>query len=284
MRKLILAALIGLGASKAEAPRTSSPMRKTDLRRRGLLLTGFAALAASAMPAHADPAPITPIQQLTDGLLRVMKTGPRTQFKQRFDMLAPVIDQVFDLDAVLRTSVGSAWASLPADQQDMLRPVFRRYTVASYVNNFNSFNGQQFTIEPQTRPVGSGVICATLAFCCNDWVAHEPPPRWLRAAESAGCAITVAAGLTLMVGFDLFPRSGILPNWLIVVLPSIMSAMIGGYVPHIYRTARRVAAARAIREIRNPASATSKAYESSTACAARTAVRTNHEQRLVIAA
>ena len=131
-------------------------MRKTDLRRRGLLLTGFAALAASAMPAHADPTPTAPIQQLTDGLLRVMKTGPGTPFKQRFDMLAPVIDQVFDLDAVLRTSVGPEWASLPPDQQDMLRPAFRRYTVASYVNNFNSFNGQQFTVEPQTRPVGNG--------------------------------------------------------------------------------------------------------------------------------
>lgn len=131
-------------------------MRKTDLRRRGLLLTGFAALAAPAMLAHAAPTPTAPILQLTDGLLRVMKTGPGTAFKQRFDVLAPVIDQVFDLDAVLRTSVGSAWASLPPDQQDMLRPAFRRYTVASYVNNFSSFNGQQFTVEPQTRPVGNG--------------------------------------------------------------------------------------------------------------------------------
>jgi phospholipid transport system substrate-binding protein len=156
MKKMILAALIGLGVLKAEAPRRSGPMRKTALRRRRLLLTGIAALAGSAIPAHADPTPTAPIQQLTDGLLRVMKTGPGTAFKQRFDMLAPVIDQVFDLDAVLRTSVGSAWTSLPPDQQDMLRPAFRRYTVASYVNNFNSFNGQQFTVEPQARPVGNG--------------------------------------------------------------------------------------------------------------------------------
>ena len=156
MKKTDPGRLVGLDAAKAEAPRGSGPMRKTALRRRGLLLTGFAALAASAMPAHADPTPTAPIQQLTDGLLRVMKTGPGTAFKQRFDMLAPVIDQVFDLDAVLRTSVGSAWTSLPPDQQDMLRPAFRRYTVASYVNNFNSFNGQQFTVEPQTRPVGNG--------------------------------------------------------------------------------------------------------------------------------
>ena len=156
MRKLILTPLIGLGASNAEVPTRPAPMRKTALRRRGLLLTGFAALAASAMPAHADPSPIAPIQQLTEGLLRVMKTGPRTPFNQRFDMLAPVIDQVFDLNAVLRTSVGPEWDSLPQNQQDMLRPAFRRYTVASYVNNFNSFNGQQFTVEPQPRPVGNG--------------------------------------------------------------------------------------------------------------------------------
>jgi phospholipid transport system substrate-binding protein len=156
MKKMIFATLVGLDAAKAETPRGSDPMRETALRRRGLLLTGFAALVGSAIPARADPTPNAPIQQLTDGLLRSMKTGTGTAFRQRFDILAPVIDQVFDLDAVLRTSVGSAWTSLSPDQQDMLRPAFRRYTVASYVNNFNSFNGQQFTVEPQARPVGNG--------------------------------------------------------------------------------------------------------------------------------
>jgi phospholipid transport system substrate-binding protein len=131
-------------------------MRRTGLRRREVLLTGFAALARSAMTAWADPAPIAPIQQLNDGLLRVMKAGPGTPYKQRFDTLAPVIDQVFDLDAVLRTSVGSAWVSLSPDQHNTLRQAFRRYTVATYLNNFRNFNGQQFMVEPQTRPVGNG--------------------------------------------------------------------------------------------------------------------------------
>jgi phospholipid transport system substrate-binding protein len=70
-------------------------------------------------------------------------------------MLTPVIDSVFDLDAILRQSVGSAWASMPPDQQDSLRQAFRRYTVSSYVNSFDSFNGQKFTVDPQTRPVGN---------------------------------------------------------------------------------------------------------------------------------
>ena len=84
-----------------------------------------------------------------------MKAGPATPFQQRFDMLAPVLDRIFDLDAILRQSVGSSWASLSPSQQNMLRQAFRRYTIASYVNSFDHFNGQRFAVEPQTRPVGS---------------------------------------------------------------------------------------------------------------------------------
>jgi phospholipid transport system substrate-binding protein len=131
-------------------------MGTTAMTRRTLFFSASAALAGAAMPARADTGPVAPIQQLTDGLLQIMKAGPATPFQDRFDMLAPVIDQVFDLDAILRQSIGSTWDSLPPSQQDTLRPAFRRYTVASYVNNFDHFNGQRFTVEPQTRPVGNG--------------------------------------------------------------------------------------------------------------------------------
>jgi phospholipid transport system substrate-binding protein len=131
-------------------------MRMTGLTRRTLLLASSAALAGPVIPARADSAPMASIQLLTDALLRAMKAGPGTPFGQRFDTLAPVIDRVFDLDAVLRASVGSAWDSLPPNQQDMLRSVFRRYTIASYVNSFDRFTGQHLTVEPQPRPVGNG--------------------------------------------------------------------------------------------------------------------------------
>ena len=44
---------------------------------------------------------------------------------------------------------------MPPSQQEMLRPAFRRYTIASYVNSFDNFDGQRFTIDPQARPVGT---------------------------------------------------------------------------------------------------------------------------------
>jgi len=130
-------------------------MPVTAPTRRASILGAFAAFAAAVMPARSDTAPVASIQQLTDGLLQIMKAGPATPFSTRFDMLAPLIDRIFDLDVVLRTSVGSAWASLPPSQRDLLRPVFRHYTIASYVNSFDHFNGQRFNVEPQTRPLGN---------------------------------------------------------------------------------------------------------------------------------
>ena len=80
-------------------------MQTTGPTRRELLLSASAAFAGLAMPADADPAPVASIRQLNDGLLQVMKTGPATPFQQRFDMLAPVLDRTFDLDAILIAKV-----------------------------------------------------------------------------------------------------------------------------------------------------------------------------------
>ncbi|MDR3534811.1 MAG: ABC transporter substrate-binding protein [Rhodopila sp.] len=126
--------------------------------RRGLIAAAAALLVGAAPRARAadDPAVVAPIQQLVDGLLQVMKEGPGTPYQQRFSMLAPIIDGTFDLAAILEKSVGPSWPTLPPDQQDMLRQEFRRYTVASYVNSFDHYNGQRFVVKPSTRAVGNG--------------------------------------------------------------------------------------------------------------------------------
>jgi phospholipid transport system substrate-binding protein len=130
-------------------------MPLTALTRRASLLGAFTALAGPVLAARSDIAPVTSVQQLADGLLQIMKAGQATPFTTRFDILAPLIDLIFDLDTILRTSVGSAWASLSPSEQDPLRPAFRRYTIASYVNSFDHFNGQRFYVEPQTQSLGA---------------------------------------------------------------------------------------------------------------------------------
>ena len=146
------------------------------LTRRALVLAGPAALAGSAISAHADggaAAAMPPVRQLLDGLLQIMKARPGTPFPQRYDMLAPVVDGVFDLDAILRASVGLSWSSLPPDQQDQLRSAFRRYTTASYVNSFDHFDGQRFTVEPQLRPAGNGKQIVVTRITPRSGDSHE---------------------------------------------------------------------------------------------------------------
>jgi phospholipid transport system substrate-binding protein len=135
-------------------------------RRRGLLLAAVGAAFAGVVPgaitpALADDPAVAPIQRLTDGLLQIMKQGNATPFPQRYASLNPVIDQVFDLPLILRESVGPTWDTLPADQQKMLQEAFERYTVSSYVNSFDSYNGQQFIVSPSTRAVGNDQVVRT---------------------------------------------------------------------------------------------------------------------------
>lgn len=127
-------------------------------RRRDVLATAAALVVGATLPVRAAETAgvVQPIQYLVDGLLRVMKAGNGTPFTERFDMLAPVIDQTFDLPAVIHESVGPIWENLSPDQQTMLEDAFRRYTVASYVNSFNAYRGQRFDVSPDPRPVGNG--------------------------------------------------------------------------------------------------------------------------------
>ena len=123
--------------------------------------------------ATADPAAVVPISALCDGLLRVMRAGRAAPFAQRFGMLAPVIDQAFDLPAILQVSVGLIWSSLSPDQRGALLIAFRRYTVASYVDNFDSFDGQRFDIQPDTKPLPNGEQLVQTRIVSPSGESHE---------------------------------------------------------------------------------------------------------------
>lgn len=114
------------------------------------------AIPPAAQSAAADPALLAPVQALNQALIAVMKAGKTTPFQTRADMLAPAITSTLDLPYILQTSVGLGWSNLSADQHSALLAAFRRYTVASYVDNFDSYDGQRFTVNPTTRPLGSG--------------------------------------------------------------------------------------------------------------------------------
>src|ERR1700733_9899767 len=99
--------------------------------RRELLLALAIPAVAIAVPFHPaiaatdnDAEAIAPVQRLDAALLAAMKAGQGTPFEQRYAALAPVVEQTFDLDAVLAASVGLQWSGLPNDQKAQLLGAF----------------------------------------------------------------------------------------------------------------------------------------------------------------
>jgi phospholipid transport system substrate-binding protein len=160
----------------------------SGLSRRSLLaLVGLAALplGGQAYAATASPDAAVTITSLNNALLAAMKAGAQTSFSKRFQIVAPAVDQAFDLPAVLSVSVGPAWGSLSPDQQTKLLEAFRRYTVASYVASFDSFSGQSFTVSPDAREVGGDrvVVNSRITPVSGDpteldYVMKQTPQGW----------------------------------------------------------------------------------------------------------
>jgi phospholipid transport system substrate-binding protein len=114
-----------------------------------LAILSFALLVVAVpMSAHAqaaDPA-VAQVQGFYDGLTAAMKTGGGA--KARFDKLKPAVDKTFDLPGMTALAVGSSWAAIaPADQKALI-DAFSRMTVANYAKNFDSYNGEKFTVDP----------------------------------------------------------------------------------------------------------------------------------------
>jgi len=122
--------------------------------RRALL--GGVAVALLAGPiggVHAAERPTAPIERFAQALLSIMKQGKATPFAQRANALTPALEGALNLPVILRLSVGASWAGLaPAEQQRLLN-VFLQYTVATFVESFDSYDGQTVTVSPNPRPL-----------------------------------------------------------------------------------------------------------------------------------
>lgn len=123
---------------------------------RRILLAGTALLLMAASPEASAP-----IAAFDAALLASMKAGATATFAQRAAALGPVVDATFDLPAILQATVGPRWSSFTAPQQQALRTAFRDYTIANWVANFDSFEGQTFQITPSTRKVGADEVVET---------------------------------------------------------------------------------------------------------------------------
>lgn len=127
------------------------------------LATAAMIAVASPMPAAAqaqDPAR-APVQQLSDGLIAIMKGGAKLGFAGRAAQIGPVVDRTFDLPLMARLCVGPAWtAATPADRAAVVA-AFRRMTINEYAKNFDGWSGESISIDPKVESRGGDRVVRT---------------------------------------------------------------------------------------------------------------------------
>ena len=145
----------------------------------GLLLPLFNRFASAA-----DAEAAAPIAALNRGLLAGMRAGKAVPFKQRYAALAPLVEGAFDIPGILQASVGPRWAAIPPAQQSQLLDVFRRFTVASYVANFDAYDGEKLELLTESRNVGADQVVASQIAPVKgaptriDYVMRRTPAGW----------------------------------------------------------------------------------------------------------
>ncbi len=124
----------------------------------GVLLSTAAIGGARAQTIEADAAQT--VRSFYDILLHTMHDGPKLGARGRYERLAPVIDDTFDLGFMTRTAVGPRWYRFSATEQDNVVKAFRRYVVATYADNFDDYSGESLTVIGE-HPVTAGRVVET---------------------------------------------------------------------------------------------------------------------------
>jgi len=151
---------------------------------RRLALVGMLLPCVAPLAKAADTEAAAPIAALNRGLIAGMRAGKATPFTQRFTTLAPLVEAAFDIPGILQASVGPRWAALPPAQQSQLLDVFRRFTVASYVANFDSYDGETIEVLAESRSVGADQVVASQIVLKSgsptriDYVMRRTPAGW----------------------------------------------------------------------------------------------------------
>ena len=110
--------------------------------------------------APSDPAAAT-IATFYAALTDTMKHGKELGAEGRFQKLAPAVDAAFNLPLMVQFAVGPSWSTMSPAERDALIAAFRRYTVADYAHNFDSYSGEKFTIDPNVVVRGADHIVQT---------------------------------------------------------------------------------------------------------------------------
>jgi phospholipid transport system substrate-binding protein len=114
-----------------------------------------------------------------------MKRGASLTYAQRVDFLGPEIRRDLDLGLMTRIVVGPPWRGYPPAEQLDLTQAFSDYSVATYAQRFQSYDGERFVVDPVPveRPNGDAIVHTKLFtggadFVQLDYLLRHEGDRW----------------------------------------------------------------------------------------------------------
>jgi phospholipid transport system substrate-binding protein len=96
--------------------------------------------------------PEVTIRRLNSALIEIMKGAEAgIAYQARFEQVAPVVLETFDMPFMAAKSIGSYWRKLDADERRRWVKTFGDFTISNFADRFDGFSGQTFEIRGE-RP------------------------------------------------------------------------------------------------------------------------------------
>lgn len=142
-------------------------------------------IAAEPAEKSTEPGAKGVVEKLHGTLIDAMKNADRLGYMGRYDLLAPVIEEGFDLPYIARIVLGRQhWKSLDRGQRSTMLETFSRLAVATYAGRFDGYSGERFEVISE-RPLKRGRILVRSELRESDgnvvrldYVLHQADSQW----------------------------------------------------------------------------------------------------------
>jgi len=117
----------------------------TMIKRLAALLVLALGLAGAGEAAGESPEQV--IGRLNEALLATMQAaGQGLDYQDRFERLAPVLEETFAFPAMTRLAVGPGWREIAPERRDAIEALFREMSIANFAARFDGYDGERFEV------------------------------------------------------------------------------------------------------------------------------------------
>jgi phospholipid transport system substrate-binding protein len=128
---------------------------RNDIVLKALTIAALLATVPAMVAAQpADPA-ASRIEAYNQAVIGVMKDGPKLGMKGRTARFQTIVHDHYAMGLIAQIVVGAKWTSLSQADRNTAISALAKHSAVSLASNFESFDGEKFTVVPQSQLRGA---------------------------------------------------------------------------------------------------------------------------------